>query len=35
MTTEPEMTADKIVEATGWSRLPNFNPKDVWVDGGF
>ena len=34
-TTTPESTADSVVKEPDWDRLPEFDPKDVWVDGCF
>jgi hypothetical protein len=33
-TKDPEAAADEIIRARGWDRLPDYDPADVWVDGG-
>jgi hypothetical protein len=32
---DPERAVDEIVQAKGWNCLQGYQPKDVWVDGGF
>lgn len=32
---DPEGAADKVVQARGWDRRPEYRPQDVWVDGAF
>jgi len=31
---DPEPVVDEIVRTKGWDRHPDYQPTDVWVDGG-
>jgi hypothetical protein len=32
---DPEQAAEAVVRERGWDKLPGYDPKDVWVNGGF